>query len=162
MSNDIYSFFKTGLYMKVNIYLIVFCLIITSYSLFAQAIQKITQEDQRNRVIILTDIEADSDDSQSMVRLLLYSNEVHINGLIATISCWHNDRVDPESRIKIIQACGKVQPNLVKHEAGFPEAEVLLKKIKHGLLKFLKKKINVRYGFPYGEELILLLRHCIK
>ena len=94
------------------------------------------QQYQKNRVIILTDIEADPDDSQSMVRLLLYSNEVDIKGLIATTSCWHKERVDPESIIKIIQAYGKVQPNLINHEAGFPEAEVLLKKVKHGLPKY--------------------------
>jgi hypothetical protein len=43
---------------------------------------------KKNRVIILTDIEADPDDTQSMVRLLLYSNQIDIKGLIATTSCW--------------------------------------------------------------------------
>jgi hypothetical protein len=91
---------------------------------------------QKNRIIILTDIEADPDDTQSMVRLLLYSNEIDIKGLIATTSCWHKTRVDPESIKKVIQAYGKVQPNLIKHEAGFPEAEALLKLIKQGLPKY--------------------------
>ena len=68
--------------------------------------------------------------------LLLYSNELDIKGLIATTSCWHKDRVDPESIINIIHAYGKVQPNLVKHEAGFPDAEVLLKNVKQGLPKY--------------------------
>jgi hypothetical protein len=36
------------------------------------------QSDTKNRVIILTDIEADPDDSQSLVRLLLYSNQIEI------------------------------------------------------------------------------------
>jgi len=47
-----------------------------------------------------------------LVRLLCYSNEIDIKGIIATTSCWHKTRVDPESIIKIIQAYGKVQPNL--------------------------------------------------
>jgi len=98
-----------------------------------------TKQDESNRkhrLIVLTDIEADPDDTQSLVRLLLYSNEIDIKGLIATTSCWHKTRVDPESIKKIIQAYGKVQPNLIKHEAGFPSAESLLMLVKQGLPKY--------------------------
>ncbi len=35
----------------------------------------------KNRVIILSDIEADPDDTQSFVRLLLNSNEIDIKGM---------------------------------------------------------------------------------
>ena len=105
------------------------------YNSQAQAIKK-------NRVIILTDIEADPDDTQSMVRLLLYANEIDIKGLIATTSCWHKTRVDPESIKKVIHAYGKVQPNLIEHEAGFPEAEALLKLVKQGLPKYGMKGVG--------------------
>jgi len=98
-------------------------------SIFAQVSQK-------NRVVILTDIEADPDDTQSMVRLLLYSNEIDIKGLIATTSVWKKTSVAPESIKGIIRAYAKVQPNLVKHEAGFPAPEVLLKLVKQGLPKY--------------------------
>lgn len=94
------------------------------------------QSDQKHRVIILTDIEADPDDTQSMVRLLLYSNEIDIKGLIATTSVWKKTSVSPESIRKIIRAYGKVQPNLLKHEAGFPDAALLLSKVKQGLPKY--------------------------
>jgi hypothetical protein len=102
---------------------------LTFSSLFGQTYQK-------NRVIILTDIEADPDDTQSLVRLLLYSNEIDIRGLIATTSCWHKTRVDPESIKKVIQAYAEVQPNLIKHDAGFPEAETLFPLIKQGLPEY--------------------------
>ena len=95
-----------------------------------------SQTNPKNRVIILTDIEADPDDTQSMVRLLLYSNEIDIKGLIATTSVWKKTSVSPESIKKIIQAYGKVQPNLNKHEAGFPDAEALMRKVKQGLAKY--------------------------
>jgi len=98
-----------------------------------------TKQDESNgkhRLIVLTDIEADPDDTQSLVRLLLYSNVIDIKGLIATTSCWHKTRVDPESIKKVIRAYGKVQPNLNKHEAGFPDAEALLMKVKQGLPKY--------------------------
>jgi len=94
------------------------------------------ESNRKHRLIVLTDIEADPDDTQSLVRLLLYANEIDIKGLIATTSCWQKTRVAPESIKKIIQAYGKVQPNLIKHEAGFPSAEALLMLVKQGLPKY--------------------------
>ena len=73
--------------MKILIYLISFSLIIPLYPILAYAGQKSSTVTQKNRVIILSDIGADPDDSESMVRLLLYSNEIDIEGLIATTSC---------------------------------------------------------------------------
>ncbi len=113
--------------MKNIVLLIAFFLIFNS--LFGQAVQK-------NRVIILSDIEADPDDTQSFVRLLLYSNEIDIEGLIATTSCWHKTMVNPESIRKIIKAYGRVQPNLTKHDPDFPDAESLLMKVKQGLPEY--------------------------
>jgi hypothetical protein len=91
---------------------------------------------KRNRLIVLTDIEADPDDTQSLIRLLLYSNVIDIKGLIATTSVWKKTSVAPESIKKIIQDYGKVQPNLIKHEAGFPNSETLLRLVKRGLPKY--------------------------
>ncbi len=93
-------------------------------------------EGQKSRLIVLTDIEADPDDTQSMVRLVLYSNEIDIEGLIATTSVWKRTDVAPESIRRIVRAYGKVQPNLKIHEAGFPEAETLLAKVKRGIAKY--------------------------
>lgn len=115
--------------MKTTLALIFISCILFNQYLCAQPIQK-------NRVIILTDIEADPDDTQSLVRLLLYSNEIDIKGLIATTSCWHKTRVDPESIKKVINTYGEVQPNLIKHDAGFPSAEALLMLVKQGIPKY--------------------------
>jgi hypothetical protein len=109
--------------------LIFIFLLLIHHSIYAQVIHK-------NRVIVLTDIEADPDDTQSMVRLLLYSNVIDIQGLIATTSVWKKTSVAPESIIHLIQAYGKVQPNLIKHEAGFPGTAALLLKVKQGLPKY--------------------------
>lgn len=94
------------------------------------------QTNEKNRVIILSDIEADPDDTQSFVRLFLYSNQIDIKGIVATTSCWHKTSVEPEFIEKIIHAYGKVQPNLVKHEAGFPSEKDLLSLVKSGLPKY--------------------------
>jgi hypothetical protein len=88
---------------------------------------------QKHRVIILTDIENEPDDKQSMVRLLLYSNEIDIEGIVATTSCWLPDAIHPESITKVIQAYEKVQPNLKKHHTDFPEAKDLYPLVKKGL-----------------------------
>ena len=85
-----------------------------------------TLSGQKSRLIVLTDIEAEVDDTESLVRLLLYSNQIDIKGLIATTSVWKRTSVAPESIKKIIEAYRKVQPNLLKHEAGFPEAQFCL------------------------------------
>lgn len=109
--------------------LIIISILVSFQSLYAGGAQT-------NRVIILTDIEADPDDTQSMVRLLLYSNVIDIKGLIATTSVWKKTSISPESIEKVIRAYGKVQPNLNKHEAGFPDAETLLSKVKRGIAKY--------------------------
>lgn len=89
-----------------------------------------------HRLIVLSDIEAEVDDTESFVRLLLYSNEIDLKGLIATTSVWKKTSVAPEAIVKIIHAYGKVQPNLLNHEDGFPDAESLLKLVKKGLPKY--------------------------
>ncbi|MDP5171563.1 MAG: DUF1593 domain-containing protein [Bacteroidia bacterium] len=91
------------------------------------------QASSQNRVIILSDIEADPDDTQSFVRLLLYANQIDIKGMIATTSCWYKSAVNPESIRRIVRAYGKVYPNLSLHEEGFPEEAVLQNLIKSGL-----------------------------
>jgi len=99
--------------------------------LFVQA-----QNVNKHRLIVLTDIEADPDDSQTLIRLLLYSNEIEIEGLIATTSVHQKTRVAPETIRKIISGYEKVQPNLVKHEPGYPAAQQLLSLVKQGLPVF--------------------------
>jgi len=91
------------------------------------------QEKQKHRLLVLTDIEADPDDAQTLIRLLLYSNQIEIEGLIATTSVHQKSRVAPETIRTIIGAYADVQAMLLKHEAGFPAAEVLLSLVKQGL-----------------------------
>jgi hypothetical protein len=119
-----------------------FCQILNSLCLvtlllLTLSVQSINaQSSVKNRVIVLTDIEADPDDTQSLIRLLLYANQMDIKGLIATTSCWHQTEVNPESIRKVIRAYGKVHPNLLKHESGFPDEQTLLSLVKSGLPKY--------------------------
>lgn len=82
--------------------------------------------ERKHRLIILTDMENEPDDSQTMVRLLMYSNEVDIEGLIAVTSRWLQNETFPESIRDRIHAYSIVQPNLLLHAEGWPEPQQLL------------------------------------
>jgi hypothetical protein len=86
----------------------------------------------KQRMIVLSDIEADPDDSESFVRLMLYSNQIDLEGIVATTSVHMKGELHPESIRRIIDAYGKARPNLLLHEAGFPTAASLLALVKNG------------------------------
>jgi hypothetical protein len=72
------------------------------------------------RVLVLTDIENEPDDAQSMVRFLTYCNQWDVEGLVATTSI-HQRAETAAWRIReIVAAYGKVRDNLLLHEPGFP------------------------------------------
>ena len=79
----------------------------------------------RPRVLIMSDIGNEPDDQMSFVRLLLYSNEFEIEGIVATTSTWQKSAVHPETMRTLIGAYGKVRPNLLLHARGWPTAEDL-------------------------------------
>lgn len=115
------------------------------------------QETQKNRVIVLTDIEADPDDTQSLIRLLLYSNEIDIEGIVATTSCWMTDKVNPQSIAKVIKAYEKVQPNLLIHHPEYPKAEILYPRIKQGLPKYGMKGVGEGMDSEGSDWIIKML-----
>ena len=58
----------------------------------------------------------------SFVRLLLYSNELDLEAMIASTSTWQKAAAHPETMHVLIQAYGEVRGNLLKHAAGWPES----------------------------------------
>ena len=79
----------------------------------------------RQRLIVLTDIEADPDDTQSLIRLLLYANEIDIESLIATTSTWKRTSIAPDSIREVLRAYQEAHANLLKHDARYPSADKL-------------------------------------
>src|SRR5512142_420068 len=94
------------------------------------------------RMIVLTDIGAEVDDSESMVRLLLYSDTIDIQGLVATTSVWKRTSVSPDLIEGIVRAYSQVHSNLVKHDANYPTAEFLRALIKRGLPEYGMKGVG--------------------
>src|SRR5471030_1318489 len=80
---------------------------------------------EKPRVIVLTDISNEPDDEESLVRFLVYSNEYDVEGLVATTSTWLKKATREDLIRRDIAAYAEVRPNLLKHAAGFPEAERL-------------------------------------
>lgn len=88
------------------------------------------------RLVVLTDIGGDPDDTQSLIRLLVHANEFDIESLIASASGTpgelKKDIVQPNLIRSVVEAYGKVQPNLNLHAEGFPTADELLARIHSG------------------------------
>lgn len=86
----------------------------------------------KTRLLVLTDIGNEPDDSQSMVRLLVYSNEFDIEGLVATTSIHQREHARPELLLERIAAYEQARPNLQAHAKGYPSADALRARVKAG------------------------------
>jgi hypothetical protein len=84
------------------------------------------------RAVIISDIGNEPDDQMSLVRLLLYSNEIDLEALIATTSTWQKTATHSETMHQLIAAYGLVRPNLLLHAKGWPEASELDKRVYAG------------------------------
>ena len=85
------------------------------------------------RLFVLTDIENEPDDAQSLVRFLLYCDQWDVEGLVATTSV-HQKRETAAWRIReIVEAYGQVHGNLLLHQPGYPTAGFLLDRVAEGL-----------------------------
>lgn len=137
----------------------------------------------KSRVIVLTDMLNEPDDSQTMVRLLMYANEMDIEGLIAVSLCHQylgkkdvlsvlkagkiisvdtvvqeRNGVHPQEIIKRINAYGKVLENLKEHESGWPSEAYLLSKVGSGPAGYGMSDVGVgktTSGSKLIEEAIL-------
>lgn len=96
----------------------------------------------KQRLIVLTDIyrrpkdrQTEIDDVQSMIRLLLYANEIDIEGLIATSSfCYIGGKAEDKKVIlDIIDPYAECLDNLRVHDVRYLDAEYLRKVTKRGI-----------------------------
>jgi len=92
--------------------------------------------ESKPRVIATTDGEID--DECSMVRFLLYANELDIEGIVTSSSQYHShghnwagdDWVKP-----YLKAYAKVYPNLIKHDSDYPTPGYLQQRTRLGNVK---------------------------
>ena len=91
---------------------------------------------EKLRVLVLTDIENEPDDAQSMVRFLTYANHWDVEGLIATTSVHQKKKIAAWRIREIVSAYGKVRDNLLLHEKGYPDSNYFKSIIKEGYADF--------------------------
>lgn len=109
---------------------------VSAPALAADSAAQTLPDEDKTRIIILTDIGNEPDDAQSLVRFLVYSNEFDVEGLVATTSTWLRDRVNPQMIKKRIDAYAQVQPALSLHAAGYPSAASLRAVVRSGKVAF--------------------------
>ncbi|QTF10059.1 DUF1593 domain-containing protein [Brenneria izadpanahii] len=96
----------------------------------------VTADVEKTRILILSDIGNEPDDSQSLVRFLVYSNEFDVEGIVATTSTWLRDKVNTPMILERIDAYQRVLPNLQKHAQGYPSAQALRNVVRSGRAGF--------------------------
>lgn len=135
--SNIYSNYNLDFkkYFKIRIILLLVTTIVFNIKLInAQNNNDFIKE--KARIIILTDIENEPDDAQSLTRFLTYSNMFNVEGIVATTSCWQKDKIADWRIHEIVDAYGKVRDNLEKHEPGYPKYSYLKEQIKKGYANF--------------------------
>ncbi len=135
---------------------LVIILLVASYHIFSQK----APNSEKTRTIVTTDGELD--DVDSFIRLLLYSNEFRIEGLVISSSQWHykgdgkgtkfTSEMDMTKKMygertelrwpgtdwiyNLIDAYGKVYPNLKKHSNSYPTSAHLKSLVHIGNIDF--------------------------
>jgi len=84
------------------------------------------------RVVIISDIGNEPDDQMSFVRLLMYSNELDLEAMIATTSTWQKAASHPETMHALVHAYGQVRGNLLLNAKGWPTEEFLDQRVYAG------------------------------
>jgi len=131
---------------------------------FANAAPQFSSRSEMPRTVITQDGEVD--DCNSLLRALLYSNDIDIAGIILTSSMYHYAG-DAEKNIapyrwtgtdwiyKFIDDYGKVHGNLIKHDKNYPTAEYF-KSVTHiGNIKNVGEMDEITDGSEFLKKLFL-------
>ena len=115
---------------------------------------------ERPRLAVLTDIGGDPDDQQSMIRLMVYANELDLELLIATAAGTPGELKEsitrPDLIRRIIDAYGEVLPNLQRHAKGWPAVESLRGRVVSG--NPLRGRMHVGTGHDTAASRALIDR----
>jgi hypothetical protein len=140
----------SGLYWRLASKCFVITLVVVLSSVLSNA--------ERPRLAVLTDIGGDPDDTQSLVRLLVYANEFEIEALVASASGTRGELKEPVTRPDlihhIIDAYEQVRPNLRRHAEGWPTADKLRSCVKAGNPFRARQHIGAEHNSEGSQWLI--------
>ncbi len=120
---------------------------------------------EKPRIVVMTDIGGDPDDIQSMVRFLLYACDFEVEGLCTGFGHGHYKKTRPELIRSVVEAYGKVLPNLRKHRPDYPSEKRLINLIKvrgkpvkvpvetEGVLEITQTSVLSRRRLRYSRRL---------
>lgn len=109
------------------------------------------------RLFVLTDISSlqagvrEPDDAQSMIRLMLYSNDIDLEGLVACSNLEHVHVSRPELIQEVIAAYEKDLPNLRAHDPNYPSA-VYLRSLVHAGQPVAGKAVPLESSIGEGKD----------
>ncbi|PKS08797.1 hypothetical protein jhhlp_003406 [Lomentospora prolificans] len=110
------------------------------------------------RVFVTSDISNEPDDAESLVRLLLYSNELDIQGLVPCTSTWMRRNVHPEDMHAIVDAFAVIRDNLNAHvhpDNQYPTADHLRSVIQDGPALYGKEALEPGVPLSPGAKLLV-------
>ena len=110
------------------------------------------------RLFVLTDIGNEPDDQMSLVRLLVYSNEIDVEGIGAVTSVWQPHKVSPEIARGVIAAYAKALPNLRHNAEGWPDAGAMSARVTSGVPDYGLAAINADHPSPAALALLAAAR----
>ncbi len=114
----------------------------------------VAKAQDKDRIIVLTDIENEPDDAMSLVRFLTYSNQWDVEGLIATTSVHQQNEIATWRIREILEAYGEVRDNLEKHEQGYPTQDYLMSVVTEGRPDYGMNAVGEGMDSP-GSDLII-------
>ena len=135
--------------------------LLTTATAFSQAAPPTDPHVQRPRVIILTDIGNEPDDQMSLIRLLLYSNQLDLEALIATTSTWQRTVTHPETIQTLVEAYGTVRAQLLQHAQGWPTAAKLSAGIASGQPAYGLLATGPGHGSPGSSAILRSIREAV-
>lgn len=107
---------------KIALIILVFCTCVSANWVQADSLRT------KPRVIVMTDGEID--DRSSMVRFLLYTNDIELLAIIETSSVYQRSGWSKDKWIQAqIDAYEQVYPNLIVHDPTYPTADELRNKL---------------------------------
>ena len=115
-------------------------------------------KEKKPALIVLTDIGGDPDDTQSLRRLLVYSNEFNILGFIATADNiprpGYKHQINTKLILDAIDDYSKIRDNLLLHHPDYPTAESLRAVVKGGQVNRGAENLAMGKETPGSKHII--------
>lgn len=88
------------------------------------------------------------------MRLLLYSNEIKIEGIVAVTSTWLRHSIHTEMIHDVLEGYAQALPHLLRVDAAYPTVESLTQKVGEGVVEYGMRGVGSQHDSGGSEMLI--------